>query len=184
MDEEKSAHTGTIVVALSYRREGGGTAHSLLVVRYITGVHELVCNSTCSSLTYAAAVSRVVAMHERPVVDNALSGSTEAAAKISRRVLCAVDGVEYDRACGIPSKHLHDSVQNSGGSGQGFFKPGWTRFLQTWFQLSSSMLTPIAHEESGAAISVHECDTDVENERRVPFRSIIAPSTTLLCFVE
>lgn len=80
----------------------------------------------------------MVAVHDRPVVHHALSGTTEAAAKIDRRILCAVNGVEYDRACGIPSKHLHDWVQNSG---------HWARFLQNWFQLSSSMLPPIVHEE-------------------------------------
>lgn len=59
-------------------------------------------------LTYAAPVSRVVVVHERSVVDHVLSCTAEAAAKIDRRVLCARNCVEYDRAFGIPSEHLYD----------------------------------------------------------------------------
>lgn len=57
------------------------------------------------------------------------------------------------------------------------------RIIYSYLQLSSIML-PISHEEWGYdAIFAHGLVTDAEHEKRVPFRSMMASSPKLLCFV-
>lgn len=58
------------------------------------------------ALTYTAPVIRLVAVHDRPVVDAAQSLPEEAAALENCRVFCAKHMVEYDIAIRIPPDHL------------------------------------------------------------------------------
>ena len=56
---------------------------------------------------------RIVGQHSGPIVEDALPRTVETTAVSLRRVVCAEDIVEYDRATCVPPENLHNGGLNS-----------------------------------------------------------------------